>query len=107
MEYDLPNFTETGGLETIMQEGVRQVPILMPLILFMIYIVIAGLGYYAQEKRTGAGNLPMWCAISGLITTAGAFMLFLVDNLVNIEVIVICLIVTIISAFWFLVGERD
>lgn len=55
----------------------------------------------------------MWGAIAGLITTTGAFILFLYDMtntsivLLNIEVVLICVVVTIILAFGFLLSERD
>lgn len=107
MPYDILNFTDTGGIEEILIKESQQIPALWPALLFFIYAVILGVGFYSQDRRTGAGNLAMWSAIAGLITTAGSFVLFLFDNMINIEVVIICLVVTIISAFFFLVGERD
>ena len=108
MVYTIPNFTDTSqGIEGIMIAETTQLPGLVPGILFLIFAVILGAGYFAQERRTGAGNLPMWAAIAGLITTTGGFMLFLMDGLVGIETIIISLIITIVSAFAFLVMERD
>lgn len=107
MTYAIPNVTGTGGAEDILRAEAAQIPALPGAILFFIFIVIAGAGYYSQERKTGAGNFPMWGAIAGLITTAGSFALFLYDNLVNIETMIISLVVTIIFAFFFLVSERD
>ena len=107
MPYELPNFTNNTGIEEILQYGSNQVPFLAPAILFMIYIVILVGGYFAQERRVGAGNFLMWASISGLITTTGAFILYLYDNVVSIQVVLICVIITIISAFAFLISSRD
>ena len=107
MAYSLPEFTNTTGMEEVLQYGSQQVPFLAPGILFLVYIVILVSGYFAQERKTGAGNFLMWASISGLITTTGAFMLFLYDNLINIQTIMICVVVTIISAFAFLINQRE
>lgn len=107
MAYALPNFTNSSGMEEVLQYGSQQVPLLAPALLFMIYIIILVSGYFAQERKTGAGNFLMWSSISGLITTTGSFMLFLYDNLVNIQTIMVCVIVTIVSAFAFMINQRD
>jgi len=107
MTYELPNFTNTSGMEEVLQYGSQQVPILAPGLLFMIYIIIMVSGYFSQERKTGQGNFLMWASISGLITTSGAFMLFLYDNLVNIQTIMVCVVITIISAFAFLINQRE
>lgn len=107
MTYALPNFTNTTGMEEVLQYGSQQVPFLAPGILLMIYIVILVSGYFSQERKTGNGNFLMWASISGLITTTGAFMLFLYDQIVNIQTILVCVVVTIISAFAFLINQRE
>lgn len=114
MVYTLPNLTNgSQGIESIIAYETTQLPGMMAGLLFLIYIAILGAGYFAQERRTGAGNIAMWSAISGLITTTGAFTLFLYDIsnsglvLINLEVVIICMLVTIVSAFFFLIGDRD
>ena len=107
MTYELPNFTNTSGIEEVLQYGSQQVPILAPGLLFMIYIIILVSGYFSQERKTRQGNFLMWASISGLITTSGAFMLFLYDNLINMQTIMVCMVVTIISAFAFLINQRE
>lgn len=114
MVYTLPNFTNgSKGIEDIVSYETTQLVGLVPGLLFLIFLAIMGVGYFVQERRTGAGNLYMWAAISGLITTTGAFTLFLYDMansglvLINIEVVLICTIVTIVCAFAFLISERQ
>ena len=115
MAYDLPNFTNgSRGIEDILSYEATQVAGFTGGILFFIYVVILTSGYFSQERRTGAGNLPMWAAISGLITTTGGFILFLYQTsttgliLINLPTLLICVIVTIVSAIFFLASElRD
>ena len=114
MVYSLPNLSNgSQGIESIVGYEVSQVPGFTAGILLLIWVVIMGAGIFTGERRTGAGNVFMWAAISGLITTTGAFILFLYDMtnsgivLINIEVVIICMLVTIVSAFAFLVSDRE
>lgn len=107
MVYVFPNTSSAGGIPELLANESGQVPGLAAGILFFIYVVILSAGYFSQERRTGAGNFAMWSAISGLITTTGSFALFLFDGIVNLQVIVICVVVTMVSAVFFIVGERD
>lgn len=112
--WSIPNLSNgSQGIESLLAAENTQLTGVTAGLLFFIWLAILGFGYFAQERRTGAGNLPMWAAISGLITTTGAFILFLYDLtntgivLLNIEELLICVVVTIVSAFLFFVGERD
>lgn len=111
--YTLPNMTNgSQGIEAILAYDASQVSWIAGGLLFLVYCVILGVGYFAQERRTGAGNIFMWASISGLITTTGAFILFLYDlasgtSLINIEIVMICVIVTIVCSFAFILSNRD
>lgn len=107
MSYEIPNLSTSGGIETIGAEVARQVNFVWSGILFFVFMGIWGAGYFAQERKVGAGNAAMWAAISGLITTTGAFILFLYDNLVPLETIIISIIITIIAAAAFIISERN
>lgn len=107
MVYELPNLSTSGGFEVVGAEVARQVPFVWSGILFFLFIGIWSAGFFAQERRNQPGNAAMWAAISGLITTTGGFFLFLYDNLVPLETIVIALIITIISAVAFILSERE
>lgn len=112
-QWEILNLSNSStGLEGILAAEAAQINGLAAGLLFLVYMVLLGAGYFAQERRTGAGNLLMWASISGLITTTGAFILYLYDvtnpsvALINIEIVLICVVVTIISAFAFLLSER-
>lgn len=108
MAYALPNFTNNTGMEEVLQYGSQQVPILAPVLLFMVWIIIAVSGYYSQQRQSvGGGNFLMWASIGGLITTTGAFFLFLYDNIVNLQTITLFVVITILSVFGWFISDRD
>lgn len=110
MAYTLPPNDLTNGSQGIEQLFIytsQQVPFLMPGILLFLFFVILGSGYFFQDRRVGRGNFPMWCAIASFITTTGAFFLFLYDNLINIEILVIGVSLTIICAMWFMLSGNE
>jgi len=108
MPYTIPNMTNgTTGLEDLLISTSSQIPSLFGMILFFIFIVIAGAGYYSQERRNGRGNLPMWLAISGMITTVGGFFLFLIRGLVSLQTLMISLSITIVCIMWFLLTPDE
>lgn len=110
MPYTLPpnNLTNgSAGIESILTYEAQQIPALMPSILLLLYVVILGAGYFADQRRTGRGKFAMWSAIAGLITTTGAFILFLYNGLINIEVVIIVLLITVVSVAFFLFSSDD
>jgi hypothetical protein len=108
MVYSLPNWTgNAGGIEVLMAEGSRQYPGFAMGILAFIYIVILGAGYFAQDRKVGAGNMAGWASVSGLITTTLSFILFLYDNIVSIDVVITFMIISILTALIFLITNRE
>lgn len=107
MPYSLPDeFNQTGGLDQALQYVSGQVPTLFPMILVTVFLVIAISGYLSQERKTGRGNIAMWFSISGLITTTGAYMLFLMEGIINLTVLGICIAITSAASAWALVEKN-
>lgn len=107
--YQLPdetgiNFTE--GPQQIFVYVASQVPIFIPMVLILFFMVIAVGGYFQQQRRTGNGDFSMWFAVGGFMTTILATLFSLVDGLMPISSLVICIGVTILGAIWFL-SSRD
>jgi len=104
MTYTIPNSTDP--MNYLVQLS-TQVPILMPLLLFLIWLVVLGAGYFSQERRTGRGNITMWAAISGYMSTTIAFILFLIPGLISLEVVVIFVIISILSTIGFFFNSKN
>lgn len=97
---------QSGALDTGLAYISSQSPSLFPAILAFIYFLIAGMGYYFEEGRTGSGRLFNWMSIAGMITTFLAFILYMANGLIGLDVVGICLAFTIGSAILlFLVGD--
>lgn len=99
--YILPT-NNTDTLDKFVAIVSTNVPILPNLLLVGVFLTILLGGYFSKSRREGekAGNFPLWMAIAGLITTTGAFILYMADGIVNITSVVICVSVAIISAMW-------
>lgn len=102
--YNLPTNLTNGstGIEQIFIYESTQIDIFAPALLLLIFSVIVGAGYYAQDRRVGKGNLPMWFATSGVITTFLGIILFLYEGIINLNTLIICIVSTIIFTLWFL-----
>ena len=97
MVYELINATEPMDF---LVELSTQVPLLFPGILVLIWFAIMGAGYASQERRTGRGNIAIWASVSSLITTTGAFILFLYNGIIGLETVIIFVVVSIFTAMW-------
>lgn len=96
------NITNNTELSAIVVNTSQNIPILFPLILFFEFMVIAIGGSFANARRVGFTNLSMWFAIAGLITTTSAFILFLVDGIINLVTLGVCVAVTLGCVAWFM-----
>lgn len=106
--YQLPNFNMTngsGGLEQLFIYESSQLDIFAPAILLFIFFIITLSGYFSQEKKSGRGNLSMWFAVSMLITTFLAFILFLYNGIINLATLSICVVLSILFTTWFLFDD--
>lgn len=101
------NITNATGLDAIILNTSANVPILFPMLLFFEFIVIALGGIFANSRRVGYSNISMWFAISGLVTTTSAFILFLVNGLIQLSTLVICVSITLACVGWFFFSESD
>lgn len=98
MTYNITNETQ---LDRILVNMSSNIPILFPMLLFFIFIVIALAGAFSNQRRSGYTNIPMWFSISGLVTTTSAFILFLVDGLINLATLGTCVALTMAFVLWF------
>lgn len=110
MAYELPPSNITNSSEALVDLVVyisSEVPILAPSILFLIFIVLLGSGYFSEERRKGRGDLAKWFAISGFITATLSIVLFLINGIVNLVTVVIAVVVSMIGTLWLLFTSRD
>lgn len=93
--------TNETALDKIFVSIGSQVPVLFPLLLFFEFIIIAVGGTFANQRRIGYSNFPMWASIGSLVTTTTAFILFLIDGLIPLSVLGVCVAFTFGFVAWF------
>lgn len=98
MTYEITNATRP---DLIFTSIASQVPILFPSLLFFEFCIIAIGGTFANQRRVGYSNISMWFSIAGLVTSTTAFILFMVDGLINMATLGVVIAVTIASVLWF------
>lgn len=76
-------------------------------VIIFIWAFIALTGYFAQDRRTGRGSMPMWLTIGGFFSTLISFILFLMDGIISLPVVSSTLIIFIVCAGWFLFSGND
>lgn len=107
--YTLPeDINSAGGLEWVFNYMGRNVDWFSTALLVFVFAVIVSSGYFAQERRKGSGNLPMWFAIASFITTAGSFILYLIPEplvVISIETVATSTAICFVSAMWFLIDN--
>ena len=108
-DYSLPSVSlnQSGGLESILSYVVTQEPSFMVAILFLLFISILSAGWGFQTRTHSRGSFSMWMSIASIITTTGGFILFLIVGLINLKIMVIMVIITLCSVFWFIYSTRE
>jgi hypothetical protein len=110
MVYNLPpEATANNGLVGALQYLANQLPMLFPALLFFIWIIILSSGYGLQRIKSiqGKANMPMWSAISSLITTSAAIVLFLIPGILDPITLSICIVLTIVFTLWFMFTNQE
>ena len=95
---------QSGGIEWPLLYIGKNVPSITLYILFFIWFAITSAGFLSQKRQIGRANLLMWGSIGGLITTTGAFILYLFPletPLISLPMVVIILSSTLIINFLF------
>lgn len=107
MPFTLPTENADMDFVSLLTYLSGQLPFLFPIILFFIFISIVIAGYFAQERRTGRGNLAQWLSIGSFVTTTGALILFLIPNVIDLVTISTCVALTLLFGIWFMFSEKD
>lgn len=109
MVYSTPNFSTNGsiGIEETASYISGQVPSFAPYLIFFLFLAIAGSGYFSEKRARGKSNIFMWSTVAGTITTISSSVLLFYENIINIEIVIILLAVTIASILLYLISDKD
>ena len=97
-KYTAPNLT--SGIDDAIVGTVTAVPIFTPMFLIFIFGIVLMGGIVSQKRRTGSADIPMWATIASLSTFMIALALTLKEGLIDLNILVVVVVVTIFSGFW-------
>lgn len=98
-------YDEINGSATLAENlafVTNQVPIVIPMLFFFIFLFITITGYTTQKAKTGRGSFPMWVATAQFINSILSFLLLLIPSMTNITIIIINVTIFLVFAMWFL-----
>lgn len=98
----LPVLNTTNGLDQVLRTVQEEVSLFIPMLLIFIYVVIFITGYKKQKEESGNGDMAQWAVVSGIVTSIVALILSMGTNIISLQVLVITIAITILSAIWFI-----
>lgn len=108
--YNLPyetTYNFSKGPEQIFLYLASEIPILVPLILFAFFWIVALTGFFLEERRRGEGDFSLWMAIAGLLTAVLASTMEAISGLVNNYVMGIVIGVAILTFIFYISMRRN
>lgn len=103
--YTVPNSTD--GLDAITVQTITQVPGLIPMLLFFVFMVIGITGSKLQRARTGTADYPMWFLIGSLSSLMVVAMASLSIGFIRLDWLVEVFIVTILCGVWLFLDRKN
>lgn len=103
--YEPPNLT--AGIDEAIVGTIVAVPSFLPMMLLFVFGVVFIGGVTSQKRRTGSADFPMWATLSSVATLMVTLPLTLTEGLIQLEVLVTVVALTIASGLWlFLTRHR-
>lgn len=89
---ELNAFNVSAGIHRPIQYVASIVPEFFPFLLFCLFLVFAIGSYLIQKRTTGKGNFFSSLSAASYITTLIAFVMNMIDGLINLYVLVVCVV---------------
>jgi uncharacterized membrane protein YhdT len=97
--------TNTDGVDATLVAVATQVPEFIYSLLFFVFMFVFLTGSGLQAVRKGFSDLPLWSTMASLSTLLVALILSIKEGVINIEVLLIILSVTIFSGLWLFLSK--
>jgi len=101
--YEIPNATE--GIDAILVDTSTAVPSFIPLFLLFVFLMVLIGGSTSQKRRTGYSDFAMWSVIASISTLMITLPLTLIAGIIQIEVLIVVIAVTLMSGLWFFMSK--
>jgi len=77
------------------------------MLVFAVFIIISMGIFYAQQKKTGEGDLPVALGVGSIATFGFMVFLSLVPGLVNSTTFAIGLVITLVCILWLFLDKKQ
>jgi len=104
--YELPNATNIDGvlLQMVGENGVAT--FLVPMILFFVFVIVFVGGIVRQKTRIGTSDYSVWAVLASISTLLVALMFSVTAGYIRVDILVICVVLTIGSGIWFFLDRK-
>ena len=105
----LDNFsasTSTDGIGMVLVYVATIVPLFIPLVLFALFVIIGVGSFMFQEKFKGRGDIPASFAAASVLVALTAFMMTLIDNLINLTTVIITFVIAVIAVIFLFISKE-
>ncbi len=106
MAYQTINEFNATGLDGVMGYASSISPGFFPLVLFAIFIITTMGAYYSQLRLTGKTDFLASATAASYFTTMIAFVLSLIDGVLNPVVVAISFVITIIFTMILITSDK-
>jgi len=100
-------FTEfnASGVEGLLTYPAQIVPIFIPVLLAVFFLIIALASYFSQKRLGGSASFVSSFAVASYVTTVLAIAMTLIPNLINTFVIIVCLVISALATLWLYISK--
>jgi len=105
--YDLPN--ATSGIDGILLQMTGEsssFSFLVPMFLFFTFMVVFIGGIMRQRTRIGTSDYSVWAVLASIATLLVALLFSISAGYISVDVLVICVTLTIGSGIWFFLDRK-
>ena len=102
--YNLPN--NTTNMNQIVVDTVTTLPLLSPVILLVVFFVIALGGMSRQRWKTGRADSILWLTIASISTLIVTLIMSVVEGMINLLTLSIVISMTILFGVWFFLDRK-
>jgi len=97
----------TAGPHTLFVYAAEIVPSFIPMVIFAIFLIALLGSYFSQRRLTGSGDFPASFAAASFISTIIAFVMSLLPGLINNNVVIIMVVISVLSVVWLYLSRGD
>jgi len=102
--YTLPN--NTTNMNQIVVDTISVIPELSPLILFLVFCIVAIGGISRQRWKTGRADSILWLTLASISTLIVTLIMSVVAGVINLLTLSIVISLTILFGVWFFLDRK-